>query len=405
VRKSLSVTLAVLIAIVAVGAGLWFAGAPQWLGLTGGDGGGRGGERPPAPVTVVEAGTGEIAVTVQSVGTLEASQSVVVTSEVAGRVAEIAFAEGEMVSEGDLLVRLEAREQQADLSEARARLVESERSLARARALAEDGYATQARVDELIAQAEAAAAAVERAQAAIEDREITASFTGLTGLRRIDEGAYISPDQPITTLVALDPIDLVFDVPATLLPRIDTGLPVRARHGEDGRVFEGTLTAIDSDVQPATRTIALQAGLANADGYLRPGMFLTAGLVLETREDAVIVPEEAILLEGEGHFVFVVGEDDTVDRRRVEIGQRRPGEVEIREGVQPGERVVVAGLQTVSDGQTVRPQPRGADAGEDADEDAGGPGRPPADGSPPQDDDGDAAEPGSGSAAAAAERN
>jgi membrane fusion protein (multidrug efflux system) len=397
VRKPLVVTLAVVIALAAVGAGLWYAGAPQWLGLAGG-GGGQGRERPPAPVTVAQARSGEIAVTVQSVGTLEASQSVVVTSEVTGRVEEIAFSEGEMVAEGDLLVRLEAREQRADLSEARARLTESRRSLARARELAEDGYATQARVDELIAQTEAAAAAVERAQAAIGDREITAPFTGLAGLRRIDEGAYISPDQPITTLVQLDPIDLVFDVPATLLPRIDTGLPVRARHGEDGPTFEGTLTAIDSDVQPATRTIALQAGLANADGYLRPGMFLTARLVLETRTDAVIVPEEAILLEGADRYVFVVDEDDTVHRRRVDIGERRPGEAEVLEGVRAGERVVVGGLQVISDGQTVRPQPAGE--GEEA-----GEGQTPAEGPPPQDGDGDAAEPGSGSAAAAAERN
>ena len=353
-RKAVLSVVAVL-AVVAAGLVAWQVFGPGLFG--GGEQVGGQGGRPPPEVRVVPARTGTIAVTAESVGTLEASEQVELTSTVAGRITDILFREGEPVEAGELLVRLDSEEEEAALLEARARLREARRQLERAEELAGEGYTPVAELDERRARAQTAAASVATAEAQLADRTIKAPFAGRAGLRQVSVGALITPGTPITTLVSVNPIELQFDVPGTLLWRVESGLPVLATQpGVPDRTIEGEVTAVDSSIHPDTRTITLQAQIPNGDGALLPGQFVNVELVLERRE-SVVVPEEAIVLEGTDTYVYVVGDDDVVSRTAVKTGERRPGEVEIRSGVEPGKRVVVAGLQGISDGQKVRPRP------------------------------------------------
>jgi len=273
------------------------------------------------PVRVAEVERRPLRITAETVGTLEAEDEVDLTTDARGIVETVNFEEGEPVEPGTLLVALDSEEERAELEAARARRDEIARELERARTLETRDYATEARVDELQAQLAEAKAEVRIAEAHLDERRIEAPFAGLTGLRRVSPGALIEPGTAVTTLTRIDPIELVFDLPAEFLPRLEPGQTVLARSDAPAdRPIEGHLTVIDPDVDPATRTVTLEAELPNADGRLLPGMFMDVEVVLEELPKAVVVPEEAILRRGGAAYVFVVGPDDTVQRREVTTG-------------------------------------------------------------------------------------
>ena len=336
---------------------VWYAAGDQLLRLAGADGqSDRASEQRAVPVQAAQVRRGEILVTAETTGELRARDSVRLTTDARGLVRDVTFEEGERVTEGDVLVRLDSEEEQAELMAAQARRDEIALQLARARELAAEDFATEARVDELEAQLAEARAAVAVAEAHLAERTIEAPFTGWIGLRLVSEGALVTPGTAIARLWSIDPIDLGFRVPADLLPHLEVGQTVIARGPAlpDGRI-EGEVRVIEGAVDQATRTVALEAAFANPEGRLRPGTFVQVELVLERRDNALIVPEEALLLRGSKAYVYVVGEDAVVQRREVQVGERRRGEAEIVEGLSGEETIVVAGLQNVSDGQKVRP--------------------------------------------------
>jgi membrane fusion protein (multidrug efflux system) len=173
------------------------------------------------------------------------------------------------------------------------------------------------------------------------------------GLRRVSVGALVGPATVITTLDDTDPIKLDFDVPETALGRLAVGLPVVARSAAwPDSAFEGEVASIDTRVDPVSRTVKVRARVPNPRGLLRPGMFLTVNL-LRRDVTALMVPEQAIVPEQSEQFVFVVGEDGTVQKRRVATGRRRPGQVEVLTGLEAGETVVAEGTQKVQPGTAV----------------------------------------------------
>lgn len=309
--------------------------------------------RPPPPLVETSlARRTEIAVTVRAVGSVEAAERVTVTSQVTGKVSEILFSQGQHVRRDELLVRLDSGREQADLEAAQAELRDARQQLGRLRELVAERIVPESEVDTAQARLDSARAAVSEAQAALEERRITAPFAGVVGLRSVSPGSLLQPGDPVTTLATLDRLHIGFRVPSDLLPRLRTGLEVRVRVPGVDRSLSAKVTRIDNTVDPATRAIALEADLPNVD-VLKPGVFVALDLVLESR-DAVVVPEEALVLEGRQAFVFVVGPEGIVERRAVTAGERRPGLVEIREGVSAGTRVVTAGVQKVQAGQPVR---------------------------------------------------
>lgn len=318
---------------------------------------GRPGGRPGAGrsivVEVAPAQTGLMEDRLSAVGSTRAHKAIEVVTVVSGRVDALGFTEGESVEEGRILVELDAAQAKAERQEAVANLANARTRLERSRALLRTNNATEASVDELARAAQAAEARVALADAKLADRQIRAPFAGKVGLRRVDVGAYVTAGTPITTLDDTDPIDVEFSVPERFLSELTAGLPLVIRSAAyEGRSFEGVVRSVDSRVSETARTVQLRAEIANGDGMLRPGMFVTVELVLNARPDAVIVPETALLADGDRNYVYVI-DGTTAKRVEVEVGQRRPGAVEIRKGVTVGQTVATAGLQNLRPGATV----------------------------------------------------
>ena len=352
--------LTVVIVLAAVGGGAWYYQdrLPFRMAPAAEKQGG-----PPAREVAVEvaaARTGKVTVTVEAVGTTHANEAVIITSKVRGMITKIAFQEGRKVEAGAVLVQLDSSELRAELEEKGAERDSARQFLDRARILFKKRNVSQARVEELEAELEAAEARVRADEARLADYVIRAPFGGRLGLRRVSLGALIEPGDEITTLDDVTPIKLDFEVPELALGRLVPRLPFIARSAAlPGRPFTGTVVTIGSRVDPVTRSVAVRGIIPNDDEALKPGMFLTVALVVETRPEAVLIPEEAVVSSSSGHFVFTLEAGKAV-RTEVKLGERLPGEVEVLSGLEPGVQVVIGGLQKVRDGVPVRPLKREA---------------------------------------------
>lgn len=334
----------------------------------------RGGPSGPATVEVDTVRTGRIVETRESVGTVRAYESITVTAKVAGVIDRIEFEEGQRVAAGDILVQLDAAERRAEIEQAAA---EANRAIAlrnevaikleRAQALSRTGAGTGAQVEDLTAQMKSLESAIASAQAQrkaaearLEELTIRAPFSGRVGTRSVSLGAYIAPGTRITSLDDLSRVRLDFAVPENLLGRLEPGQTVSATSAAyRDRVFKGRVSIIDPRVEQATRAVRLTAEFDNPDEALRPGMFLSVILEVTTKDDAVVVPEEAIVSEGLRHIVYPV-KDSKVERRVIRIGQRQGGKVEVLEGLQAGESIVVLGVQRIRPGSEVIARPVGS---------------------------------------------
>ncbi len=290
---------------------------------------------------------------VEALGTSYSNESVIITANVAERVTEILFEDGQTVEEGQLLVAMRRDEQKAALAAAEAVLAERRTAYERARELERRQFTTTAQLEERLAAMREAEANRDAAAARLADREIRAPFSGIVGLRNISLGTFVSPGDRITTLDDLDPIKLDFTVPAAYLSSIGSGLEIVATTTAlPGREFRGEIHSVSTQVDRVTRSITARALIGNADHALKPGLLMTVQLLKNPRR-AVIIPEEALVPVGTSNFVFVV-EEDTAFRREVQTGARRPGEVEIVNGLQDGELIVTHGTMRLRDGQKVK---------------------------------------------------
>jgi membrane fusion protein (multidrug efflux system) len=304
-------------------------------------------------VVVSEALIRPFPLSAEALGNARANEAVEIRPQITAAIVDILFTEGQTVEQGALLVRLESSEPLADLAAARAALVDSESQYRRSQELFKTKVVSASQLEQLEAKRDADRAAVNAAQARLDHTVIRAPFRGQLGLRRVSIGSLVGPATVITTLDDTSSIKLDFDVPEVLLARLQLGLTVSAHSAAwPDLKFTGEVIAIDTRVDPVSRTVTLRALLPNPDAKLRPGMFLTV-TVLKEDVKALMIPEQAIVPERSNQYVFVVGADRVVERRLVQSGRRRPGEVEILEGLEPGERVVTEGTQKVRPGQQV----------------------------------------------------
>ena len=305
------------------------------------------------PVVTQPARIEPMGIEIEAVGTTQANESVEVTSKASNTVTAIRFREGEEVERGTVLVEMDAAQARAAVAEAEAALARSRSQFERSRDLQSRQALSMADLELVEATLKADQARVAAAQARLDDTVIRASFKGRTGFRRVSVGSFVSPGTVITTLDDTSVIKLDFTVPETSLFVLRRGLPVTAAAaGLPDRTFTGAVTNIDSRVDPVTRSVTVRAELDNPEGLLRQGMFMTVSLQGE-REPTLLVPEEALVPERGHAYVFVV-RDNVVERREVHTGKRRPGYVEIVEGLEEHERVVVDGTQNVRDGSIVQ---------------------------------------------------
>lgn len=310
----------------------------------------------PSAVIVAEATVDRIADRLEALGTLNARERVVITPAVSDRIAAIHFDDGHEVAAGTVLAELEQAEERAALAAARADVAEQQAAFDRADALARRQITATATLEERRAALDRARADVAVAEARLADRTITAPFAGVLGLREISPGALVGPGDPIAVLSDLSTLKLDLTVPSSALADLRVGVPIRARSPAlPDRSFDGVVTAIDTAIDPETRAMRVRATLPNRDGALRPGLLMSVTVLVRPRE-ALLVPEEALIGHEAGHAVFVVGEGSdglVAERRRVRIGDRQPGRVEILEGLRAGERVVIHGVNRVRDGAAV----------------------------------------------------
>ena len=256
---------------------------------------------------------------------------------------------------GDVLVELDGEQARADLAVAEAALAESRSQYQRSRELYTTKVLSDAQIEQIEATFKANEARVASARSRLGDTVVRAPFAGRVGLRRISVGSLISPGTVITTLDDTSSIKLDFTIPETFVSAVQTGLKIVARSvSYPDESFEGTVSSIDTRVDPATRSVTVRALLPNPKGLLKPGMFLTVRLS-RGAVDAVMVPEEALVPEQGDMFVFVV-KDGVAEKRPVRIGQRRVGDVQVVEGLADGELVVTEGTQKLRDGAAVAVQ-------------------------------------------------
>ncbi|MFA5937921.1 MAG: efflux RND transporter periplasmic adaptor subunit [Sinimarinibacterium sp.] len=306
------------------------------------------------PVETQRVATATVTDELVAVGSLRADEAVTLRPEIAGRIAQIGFAEGRAVSAGQLLFALDDAVQRAEVDQAQANLQLAQRSFDRASEMVIRKLISQSDRDQAAANRDQAAATLALAQARLSKTRILAPFAGTTGLKQVSPGDYVNAGQDLVNLEAMQSLKVDFRVDESALPRIRTGqkleLEVDAYPGER---FAGEVFAIDPRVADATRSVALRARLPNPEGRLRPGQFARVHLAVAQRSEAVVVPEQAIFPRGERLFVYVV-ESDTAKLREVRVGQRSPGRAEVLSGLVVGDVLVVTGLQRIGDGTPVR---------------------------------------------------
>jgi len=319
------------------------------------------GESPPTPVRAEPVTRATLNVEVTAVGTLRADETVIIRPEIAGRVAIIHFREGQAVGAGEPLVTLDQEEYKAQLAGSAAEAGMDDISFKRLQDLQRKNLASQQNLDEAKAKLDASRARQTLDRVRLDKTVIRAPFAGTVGLRLVSPGAYVKPGDDLANLESLGSMKLDFRVPETYLARLSVGQTLAARvDAYPEQTFEGAIYAIDPALDPETRTVLLRARLPNRDNRLRPGLFARVSLILERRENALVVPEQAIVPLGQTPFVYRVVEGKAAVAS-VKLGLRRPGQVEILDGLAAGDLVVTDGQLKIRDGAAVTVQaPPGA---------------------------------------------
>lgn len=304
----------------------------------------------------VKAGTvrsGTISEEISAVGTLLANESVMIRLERDGRITAIHFTEGQVVRKGEKLVSLDATEIEAQLAAVTSDATLNRNRLKRAEELHEKKFISAQALDDAREALNQSLARQAEIQARIEKSTVLAPFEGVAGLRQVSPGAYVKAGQDIARFEGIGTLKLDFRVPELYLGRIrtkqETGVRVDAFAGEN---FRGEIYAIEPAVDEQTRTVLLRARVPNPGVRLKPGMFARVTLVLETRENALLVPEQALVPIGKDRFVYRLAGGKAA-LTKIEMGLRRPGEVEIRSGLGAGDAIVIDGQLRLRDGAPV----------------------------------------------------
>lgn len=307
-----------------------------------------------AAVEAVKVKTGEVIDDIRAVGTLQPNEAVAIAPEIAGRIASMPFGEGVPVKEGDVLVELDPVILRAELDKARSDLTLSTANRQRADTLAERGSGTTRARDEANAAYRASQVALALAEARLQKSTLQAPFSGVLGLRAVSPGAYVAPGQRLFDLVQVDLLKVDFRVPEMNANRIKVGQTVLVSpDAAPNDAFEGKIYAIDPLIDVNGRAIRLRAHVPNTDGRLSPGFFARLRVVTERRANAIIVPESAIFPLAGRTLVYKVVNGRAM-QADVVLGQRMPGEVEVREGLAPTDVVVTSGQQRLRNGVAVR---------------------------------------------------
>jgi len=314
----------------------------------------KGSGPPPVTVEASPPSVAQLPDTITAIGSLRSDEAVILRPEIGGRVAEIAFKEGQRVGKGQVLVRLDSSVQRADLERAQANLTLSKSKFERAVDLRNKGFISSQARDESENTFKVAQADAELAAARLAKTEIRAPFGGIIGLRSVSVGDYVKEGQDMVNLEEIDPLKVDFRVPEIFLSQVKAGQVLQITlDALPDRTWAGKVYAINPLIDASGRAIAIRAEVPNPDSRLRPGMFARVRLLTSAVKESLTVPEEAIFPVGDDKYVYKVV-DGRAQRQKIEIGQRRGTQVEVVGGLTRDDTVVTAGVIKLREGSAVK---------------------------------------------------
>lgn len=317
-----------------------------------------GGGMPATRVVAVPAVIRPVTESLSLVGTITPNEFVEIKAETDGIVEAIGFNEGQRIGQGDLLVRLEQSKFSIAVAEAEATLRLSQANYERAKQLFADKLISQQEYDQTASIFAVNQASLDLKKRQLKDTEIRAPFSGITGARQISPGQVISRQAILTWLVDLDTVKVEVNVPERYLSQVNPGLKIGfsvASFPADR--FEGEVYFVSPQLNPDTRTALVKARIPNPDHRLRGGMFASLALTLQLRQAAIVIPEPALMSNGNDVSVFVIDANQQAQLRPVKVGLRLAGRAEILAGLKPDEQVIVEGVQKIYPGATVKQGP------------------------------------------------
>jgi membrane fusion protein (multidrug efflux system) len=318
---------------------------------------------PPEAVTSLVVQREEWPAVMSVIGTTEAVHGVMVSADLPGTVARINFDSGRAVQQGDILVELDTRQEQAQLASMEAQQELAKVNFDRSQQLVNEGVISRMDFDQATSQQKATDANVAEIHATIARKTIRAPFSGILGIRKVNLGQYLSAGTPIVSNQSLNPIYVDVGIPQQTAVQVQVGRKLQVTAEElVGKVFTGTVTAIDSEVDPATRNIQVQATLSNPDGKLRPGMFVQVQLPVGASRSVIALPASAVNYAPYGDSVFVITDLKDpkgqtyrgVRQQFVKVDGSRGDQVAIVSGLNPGEEVVTSGVFKLRNGAAVQ---------------------------------------------------
>lgn len=322
---------------------------------SGASGPGAGG-RPPVTVQTVTVTPTQIPRTLSAIGSLKSPKSTELAAERPGKVVFLDIPEGQEVRVGHVLARVDYEQAQAAVDIAQARYKNARETLARLKTLSAKATSQQA-LDDAQAGLEAAEGQLADAKVALQKTTITAPFGGVLSLRQISVGAYLDAGDPIVRLTQIRPLHLIFSLPQRFVAQVKLGQTVRGAASNCEEKFTAQVTAIDPFLDPATRSVQIQATVPNESGRLWPGMATIVRLEVDNIPDALLIPQESIIRQGTRRLVYTVEPDGYVQSKEVIVGLSFVSQVQIEDGVHAGDVVVTAGHQKLRPGAKVDPKP------------------------------------------------
>ena len=323
------------------------AGVVVYLNLPADESSKQNGSRA-TPVRATVASMQTMPITIEALGTATANESVTITAQVTDTVQAVYFDDGEEVEAGKVLVQLNNREEYARIAELKANIDEAKRQYARIEDLRQSSAASEQLLDEQQARVKGLEARLDIARAQLSDLQISAPFAGVLGVRSVSKGALVRPADVITTLDDISVIKVDFSIAENHLASLAVGQTISATTtAYPNESFSGTISHIDTRLDPISRAIKVRANIDNSDKRLRPGMLMT--IVVEKRVlNTLVLPEKTLVPVQDKQFVYVV-ENDIAIQKEVAIGERRPGKVQILSGISEGDVVITEGTLRVRD--------------------------------------------------------
>jgi membrane fusion protein (multidrug efflux system) len=357
-----SVLLLGTIAVISVGTLVGLVGMPSLGRLSGASSAQEQKKENRGSVAVESAVARQVTVStdLRAIGSLQSDETVQIASEIAGRVGEIAFKEGEQIAEGQVIIKLDDALAKAEVADTQARYELANANLGRARTLSRTGNVTEKAQDEAVANFETARAAVDLAKVKLDKHTIRAPFTGRLGMRKVSVGAYMSVGAPIVNLEKIDVLKVDFKLPEIHLADIKVGQPIDVVvDALPGRTFTGEIYALDPMMDVNGRALQIRARLPNPNLVLRPGLFARILVKGSVEQKVLVVPESAIVPRGGESFVFRIENGRAVEAK-VSLGVRRNAEVQILGGLAADATVVTAGQLKLRNGSPVEIIAQGA---------------------------------------------